>query len=257
VKHNTTLQRTVDLEVHAVGSMLHDLGLVLNGSWISHDRRFEVDAAIATTDFVEGQVAKDGEGFAWDANRLQLLFDSVLLSSEPKFSLYKQPTVATVVQGVLIDLEGAALYPSLGITASEYGNVEAAFPRLDFITAVNATLVQLCTTKANTTYGKSQPSPLAPGCIAPNTHMLMRHGDPWQIRGNRFGETPMCRAIQQWDTASSTSSGRPTWLGGWAAALYSGKQPARSRGFNQWLVPRIGRTVGVAVTVPFMTAREF
>jgi len=156
LNHNTTLQNTVDLEVHALGSMLHDLGLVLNGSWISHDRRFEVDAAIATTDFVERQVPNHGgEGAAaWDANRLQLLFDSVLLSSEPKFSLYKQPTVAAVVQGVLIDLQGLAITSAYGITDTEYNNVEEAFPRLNFITAVNATLVELCTTKRNTTYGQ-------------------------------------------------------------------------------------------------------
>jgi len=154
LKHNTTLHNTVDLEVHAVGSMLHDLGLVLNGSWISNDRRFEVDAAIATTNFVERQVPNDCEGAAtWDANRLQLLFDSVLLSSEPRFSLYKQPTVAAVVQGVLIDLEGLAVTSAYGITDTEYNNVEEAFPRLNFITAVNATLVELCTTKRNTTYG--------------------------------------------------------------------------------------------------------
>ncbi|KUJ23579.1 uncharacterized protein LY89DRAFT_693620 [Mollisia scopiformis] len=92
ISHNTTLQRTVDYEVHAVGSLLHDLGLVLNASFISSDRRFEVDSAFATTDFVENQVAHGDAESAWDAHRLQLLFDSVLLSSESKFSLYKQAT---------------------------------------------------------------------------------------------------------------------------------------------------------------------
>lgn len=151
--HNTTLKETVDLEVHAIGSMLHDLGLVLNGSWISQDRRFEVDSAVATTDFVERQVSNDGEGAAWDANRLQLLFDSVLLSSEYRFSLYKQPTVAVLVTGVFIDLEGLASLTAYGITSAEYSNVEAAFPRLNFIAGVNTTLVQLCAAKPNSTYG--------------------------------------------------------------------------------------------------------
>jgi hypothetical protein len=153
VNHNTTLKETVDLEVHAIGSMLHDLGLVLNGSWISQDRRFEVDSAAATTDFVERQVSNHVEGAAWDANRLQLLFDSVLLSSEYRFSLYKQPTVAVLVTGVLIDLKGLASLAAYGITSAEYYNVEAAFPRLNFITGVNTTLVQLCTAKPNSTYG--------------------------------------------------------------------------------------------------------
>lgn len=155
MNHNSTLQETVDLEVHAIGSMLHDLGLVLNASWISQDRRFEVDSAVATTDFVEYQISDDGEGAAaWDANRLQLLFDSVLLSSEYRFSLYKQPTVAVLVTGLLVDLQGPASLAAYGITSAEYDKVEAAFPRLDFITGVNATLVQLCVTKPNSTYGE-------------------------------------------------------------------------------------------------------
>ena len=102
INHNTTLQETVDLGVHAIGAMLHDLGLVLNAPWISPDRRFEVDGAFAATDFVEGQVANDDADSAWNANRLQLLWDSIVLSSEPKISLYKQTTVAAVTDGVLI-----------------------------------------------------------------------------------------------------------------------------------------------------------
>jgi hypothetical protein len=149
ISHNTTLQRTVDLEVHAISSMLHDLGLVLKAPWISQDRRFEVDSAFAATDFVEGQVAHDDGGSAWDAHRLQLLFDSVLLSSEPKFSLYKEATVASVVSGVVIDLTGR----DDGVTIAEYNNVVAAFPKLNFLPGVNQTIVTLCASKPNTTYG--------------------------------------------------------------------------------------------------------
>ncbi|KAH8886595.1 hypothetical protein GQ53DRAFT_784867 [Thozetella sp. PMI_491] len=111
MNHNTTLKQTVDLEVHAIGSMLHDLGLVLNASWITKDRRFEVDSAAATTDFVEHQVSNNGEGAAWDAHRLQLLFDSVLLSSEYRFSLYKEPTVAVLVTDSWQQAFGDAFVP--------------------------------------------------------------------------------------------------------------------------------------------------
>ncbi|EHK97801.1 hypothetical protein M7I_6462 [Glarea lozoyensis 74030] len=93
ISHNTTLQHSVDLEVHAIGSILHDLGLVLNATWISHDLRFEVDSSNRATQFVEETAKHHGTSSAWDANRLQLLYDAILLSSEPKFSLYKQATV--------------------------------------------------------------------------------------------------------------------------------------------------------------------
>lgn len=150
IKHNTTLQHTVDLEVHAIGSLLHDLGLVLNGSWITPDRRFEIDSGFAATDFVEDQVAhKHAASSDWDAHRLQLLWDSVVLSSEAKISLFKQATVALVTYGVAIDLAG----PELGVTSEEYNNVLAAFPKLNFISGANQTIVTLCTTKPNSTYG--------------------------------------------------------------------------------------------------------
>ncbi|KAE9376043.1 hypothetical protein N431DRAFT_481208 [Stipitochalara longipes BDJ] len=154
ISHNTTLQQTVDLEVHAIGALLHDLGLVLdrNASWISPDLRFEVDSAFAATDFVEDRLTRDNASSAWDANRLQLLWDSVLLSSEPKFSLYKQATVAAVVQGVLIDLTG----PDNNVTSAEYQNVIAAYPKLNFLPGVNQTLVTLCTRKSTSTYDSWQ-----------------------------------------------------------------------------------------------------
>jgi hypothetical protein len=146
ISHDTKLQATVDLEVHALGAMLHDLGLVLNATWITPDRRFEVDAAFAATDFVETQVSDPD----WNSHRLQLLFDAVLLSSEPKFSQYKEATVAAVVDGVLIDLGG----PIDNVTTSEYNKVIEAFPKLNFLSGVNETLVQLCVQKPNTTWGK-------------------------------------------------------------------------------------------------------
>jgi hypothetical protein len=152
INHNTTLQQNTDLEVHAIGALLHDLGvggLPLNASFITHDRRFEIDGAFAATDFVECQVAHDDEGSAWDANRLQLLWDSIALSSESKISLYKQATVASVTYGVAIDLLGV----DYGLTSAEYDKVVAAFPYLNFITGINQTFVDLAATKPNSTYG--------------------------------------------------------------------------------------------------------
>ncbi len=45
---NETLRNTVDLEVHAVATMLHDLGwdMTPGSRWVSQDKRFEVDGAI-------------------------------------------------------------------------------------------------------------------------------------------------------------------------------------------------------------------
>lgn len=125
---------------------------MLNASYISPDLRFEVDGAIAATNFVEDQVAHNHPhaDSAWDANRLQLLWDSVALSAEFGLAFHKQATVAAVPYGVELDLKG----PGRNVTDTEYGNVMAAFPRLNFISGVNQTFVALCVQKPNSTYGK-------------------------------------------------------------------------------------------------------
>jgi hypothetical protein len=95
---------------------------------------------VRATDFVEGQVAHEHKGSTGDANRSQLLFDSVLLSSEPKFSLYKRATVTSVVSSVVIDSTGA----DDGVTSAKYKNVVAAFPKLNFLPGADQTVVALC-----------------------------------------------------------------------------------------------------------------
>lgn len=48
INANETLRRCVDLEVHAIATMLHDLGwdMTPGSRWVSADKRFEVDGAI-------------------------------------------------------------------------------------------------------------------------------------------------------------------------------------------------------------------
>jgi hypothetical protein len=122
---------------------------VLNASYISPNLRFEVDGAFATTKFVENQVEHDHSGAAWDANRLQVLWDSVALSAEFAISLHKQATVAAVPYGVGLDLNG----PGRNVTAEEYGNVLTAFPHLNFYTGVKDAVIALCVQKPTSTYG--------------------------------------------------------------------------------------------------------
>lgn len=149
--HNTIpkLQQNTDLEVHALGALLHDVGIAFNASFITPDRRFEIDGAFAATDFVKDQVKHDHRGSAWDVNRLQLLWDSIALSSEAKISLYKEASVAAVTYGVGIDLFG----PENGITQAEYDKIVAEFPYLDFVPGINRAFMELVERKPNSTYG--------------------------------------------------------------------------------------------------------
>jgi len=54
-----------DLEVHAIGALMHDIGWDPTGELISQDKRFEVDGANAAREFLRKE-APD-----WDKHRLQ------------------------------------------------------------------------------------------------------------------------------------------------------------------------------------------
>lgn len=47
---------TIDLEVHSISAILHDLGWDNTGRLISKDERFEVDGAIAAKSFAEQEI---------------------------------------------------------------------------------------------------------------------------------------------------------------------------------------------------------
>ncbi|KAK0712365.1 hypothetical protein B0T26DRAFT_649868 [Lasiosphaeria miniovina] len=151
VRHNTTLQGAVDLELQAVAALLHDLGWDRSPAspFVTPDRRFEVDGAFAARDFVLGNKASSK---AWDERRVQLLWDSIALHTEPAISYYKELVVATVSKGIQMDFAG----PAFGVTQAEYAAVLRQFPNADLKKGVNETIIWLCQTKPASTYNNWQ-----------------------------------------------------------------------------------------------------
>jgi len=147
VSHNATLQSSIDLELHAVATVLHDLGLDLNNpDLVSKDKRFEVDGAFAATSFVE----KHADGKKWDKQKVQLVWDSIALHTEPSFALFKEPVVQLVFTGTQQDFFG----PAQGVTKEEYAKVLKDFPKGDILKTMNETVIWLCHNKPQTTWGK-------------------------------------------------------------------------------------------------------
>lgn len=148
INANETLHDIIDLEVHAIGSILHDIGLdpYSNSSVVSPDRRFEVDGAFAATEFVK----KHQEGQNWDSQRLQLLWDSIALHSTFTIADYKELEVQLVSKGAAEDFSG----PSLPVTHPDWNILTKQFPRTNFINNFNESIIHLCMTKPNTTYGE-------------------------------------------------------------------------------------------------------
>ena len=105
-----------DLEVVAVGTILHDIGL---GPGVAGPHRFEVNGASDARSFVEAR------GFS--ARRAQLVWDLVALNSTPSSALHKEAEVALGTMGIGLDYGGFGFdsIPPADMTA-----IIQAFPRL-------------------------------------------------------------------------------------------------------------------------------
>jgi len=105
-----------DLEVVAVGSILHDIGLAHE---ITGSNRFEVNGAAAARSFVKDRGLSNP--------RAQLVWDLVALNSTPSIALHKEAEVALGTMGIGLDYGGFGieLIPSADMT-----EILNAYPRL-------------------------------------------------------------------------------------------------------------------------------
>ncbi|RBA14190.1 hypothetical protein FPRO05_02982 [Fusarium proliferatum] len=148
INANETLSNSVDLEVHAVATLLHDLGWDTTEASpiISADRRFEVDGAFAARDFIQ----EHHHGKFWHERSVQLLWDAIALHTERSISYFKELDVQVVSKGIAMDFSG----PAYGVSGEEYAAIAKAFPKSDLKDSVNDTIIWLCDTKPQTTYGE-------------------------------------------------------------------------------------------------------
>jgi hypothetical protein len=126
-----------DLEVVAVGTILHDIGLSAS---VSGPNRFEVNAAAAARSFVKERGISD--------RRAQLIWDLVALNSTPSIALHKEAEVALGTMGIGLDYGGFffELVPSADMT-----EILRAFPRLKMKTKFTETCCRLVAAKPETT----------------------------------------------------------------------------------------------------------
>jgi hypothetical protein len=127
-----------DVEVVAVASLLHDLGLTNS---FPGQRRFEIEGADAARAFAREH--------GLDDRRQQLIWDGVALNSTPSISLYKETEVALCTAGILLDYAGPQ-YDQ--IPPDEMRSVLAAFPRLDMKRRFTDSVCRIVKTRPETTY---------------------------------------------------------------------------------------------------------
>jgi hypothetical protein len=127
-----------DLEVVAVGTILHDIGL---SAAVSGSNRFEVTGAAAARSFVEER--------GISPRRAQLIWDLVALNSTPSIALHKETEVALGTMGIGLDYGGffLELVPSADMT-----EILRGFPRLKMKTKFAETCCRLVAAKPETSY---------------------------------------------------------------------------------------------------------
>ncbi|KAI1102996.1 hypothetical protein F4804DRAFT_311265 [Jackrogersella minutella] len=145
INGNETLKDSVDIEVHAVSALLHDLGwdMTPNSPVTSPDHRFEVDGAIASRKFI----AEYGDE-TWDARRTQLVWDAIALHTTRTIGYYKEYEVQVTSMGISVDYDG--LRP--GITNETFHDITTVYPNDDLKAATNDTFTFICATKPSVTY---------------------------------------------------------------------------------------------------------
>ncbi|KAI1809952.1 hypothetical protein GGS20DRAFT_236146 [Poronia punctata] len=147
INANKTLSHKVDKELHAVATILHDLGwdMTPNSPWISPDHRFEVDGALGAQKFIKSH--KHARG--WDEARLEKLYDGISLHGSPGVGFGKNLDVVTILNSIQFDNPGSR-DPS--IPEDQYNSIVAEFPNNDITFGTNETWTWLASTKPIATY---------------------------------------------------------------------------------------------------------
>jgi hypothetical protein len=127
-----------DLEVVAIGTILHDIGL---SAAVSGSHRFEVNGADAARSFVKERGISN--------RRAQLIWDLVALNSTVSIALHKEAEVALGTMGIGLDYGGffLELIPSADMT-----EILRAFPRLKMKTQFTETCCRLVAAKPETSF---------------------------------------------------------------------------------------------------------
>ena len=122
-----------DLEVVAVGTILHDIGL---SAAVSGSNRFEVNGAAAARLFVKERGISN--------RRAQLIWDLVALNSTVSIALHKEPEVALGTMGIGLDYGGFFFDV---IPPADMTHILRAFPRLNMKDNFAKTCCRLVTAK--------------------------------------------------------------------------------------------------------------
>ncbi|KAI0452532.1 hypothetical protein F5B21DRAFT_334457 [Xylaria acuta] len=147
INNNATLKSEVDIELHAVGSLLHDLGWDQrdNSPYNSHQYRFEIDSGVSAVNFVKGH--PDGKN--WDANRLERLYDGISLQTIIGVADFKNIDTQWIVKSIGFEFPQPR---SPLIPEQFYDSVQGNFTNSTLFRGTNDTFTRFAVKDPETTY---------------------------------------------------------------------------------------------------------
>ncbi|KAI3329427.1 hypothetical protein HD806DRAFT_519585 [Xylariaceae sp. AK1471] len=148
INANETLRRNIDLEVHAIATMLHDLGwdMTPGSRWVSSDKRFEVDGAIGARTWL----SEHPIGRFWSTDRVRKVFQAIALHGSGTIVNFFELEEAVIVQSIGQDYHG----PVNGVSQQTYDRIAKQFPQTELLSGTNDTFTWLARTKPATTWGE-------------------------------------------------------------------------------------------------------
>lgn len=175
INNNATLASKIDIEAHAVACLLHDVGWDTrdNSPFTSTDKRFEVDAAIYTADFLRA----NGKAGEWSAKRIQNVWHGIALHGTTSIGLFSEEiNVAFIVESINMDYPG----PHPKFSVEELEAILAKYPMDGLGEGTNRAFTHIAATKPDVTYDTF----LEPWGVAyvegynPVGHRLFDRGNP-------------------------------------------------------------------------------
>ncbi|KAG5802663.1 hypothetical protein H9Q74_011923 [Fusarium xylarioides] len=142
---------SLDIELVVVSYLLHGLAWFKAKELVTSTRRFEVDSANLSREFINATSEKDGN---WEqgSRRMQIAWDAIALHTMETIAPWKEREVALVHFGVHGDLPNLHLLglpedlPDLNgvITEEEFKEISNAFPRMHFADEFKEIFCGLC-----------------------------------------------------------------------------------------------------------------
>jgi len=146
--NNQTLKSMIDLEAHAIGTLLHDLGWDMrpDSPWVSKEHRFEVDGGAGAMKFIR---AHPGTKCDWDETRLGWVYDAIALQAISDIPDFKSIQTQWIIKSVGFEFPGPE---SPLIRHEDYASILKEFPNDTLFRGTNATFTWMAATKPDAHY---------------------------------------------------------------------------------------------------------